>query len=303
MKRSDPHSYPQIAVVIVTFNNFPIISSCLAALKSALRNISSQVIVVDNLSTDGTRQSLRKAQSVLGENVPFDLILNPENKGFTRAINQGLQKVKADFVLLLNPDVLLQDETLPVLFACFEQNRTGVVAPQMRYLQGEVQASCRRFPRLRDVFYTAVGLSRLFPANAEFNRWKMGDFDHRSSRVVDQPQGAFLLFPTAVLHKVGLWDESFWLFFSDVDWCRRVITSGMQIYFCADTFVLHKKGDSIYRNRLYAVISSHRSFVHYFDKTVTTSIERFGTRIVHLFLLTVCWWRLLLISIAVDRKR
>ena len=129
-------------------------------------------------------------------------------------------------MLFLNPDTILPPNCLTALLpALYADPGTGVVAPQLRFppaSSGFIQPSCRRFPTYWDLFCAFTGLTMLFPRSRFFNGWKMGDFDHRSPREVDQPQGACLLARPEVATQLGAWDERFPLFFSDVDWCRRV---------------------------------------------------------------------------------
>ncbi len=251
--------------VVVTYQSEDDISACLSSLHAAARGLSLRVLVVDNASTDAT---LEKLQTTVREGeIACRLIKNRCNVGFTRAVNQAAAFVKAEYVLFLNPDVVLEHDTLKKLFAVLQQRPAiGVIAPQLRNPDGSVQPSCRRLPRRRDVLYAALGLSTLFPRSAEFNGWKMGDFDHRRERVVAQPQGAFLLCRTRVLEDVGLWDEGFPMFFSDVDWCARVAAKGYAILFAPEARAVHGKGNSVNRRRPEMIITSHRSFIRYFWK-------------------------------------
>ena len=115
----------------------------------------------------------------------------------------------------------------------------------------------------------------------------MADFDHKSSRYVDQPQGAFLLAKSHVLNDVGLFDERFPMFFSDVDWCYRVKQHGWLIRFCSGTSVLHKKGASIYQRRAEMIVTSHRSFVDYFRKYDKNKWNQFTTFLIYILLLVI----------------
>ena len=145
----------------------------------------------------------------------------------------------------------------------------GIVAPQFLNADGSIQPSCRRFPRHRDIVFHALGLNYLFPYSKLYNYWKMGDFDHQSQRFVDQPQGAFLLTHRRAFEDVGLLDENFPMFFSDVDWCRRFINKGWKITFTPEVKIIHHKGSSVYnnRNRISLIWSSHISFYLYFQIT------------------------------------
>jgi len=291
-------SGPQLSVVIVTYNSYQDIRSCLQSLASAARHIHIQLIVIDNASEDGTVRHLETVRKQLTEQFcDVKLIFNTANVGFTRAVNQGLGLCKGQYILILNPDVVLTSETLPTLFSCLQRHEEiGVVAPQLRNPDGTIQPSCRRFPKQRDVLLTILGFAALFPHSKLFNRWQMGDFDHRSSQKVDQPQGAFLLARNRVVQSVGLLDERFQMFFSDVDWCRRVKRAGWEIYFCADTFAFHKKGHSVYRQRPRMIISSHRSFVQYFMKYEKNLSEKMVNRLIHLLLLVITLPRILFSS-------
>ncbi len=283
-----------LSVVIVTFNNHDLILDCLFSLSRALESYTSQAILIDNFSTDGTRTLLKKAVS--GKHLSFQavqLIFNSENIGYTRAVNQGLHLCKGSFVLMLNPDILFPENPFPALFQCF-QNGVGVVAPQLLFPNGNIQPSCRRLPKKRDVLYEALGLSRLFP---RFNSWRMPDFDFCSSLDVPQPQGAFLLAKKNVVHQVGVLDERFPMFFSDVDWCRRVLEQGFRIRFCANASVIHHKGASVYQKRARMIVSSHRSFKDYFGKYDASKTERTATVLIFLLLLVATPPRLLALQL------
>lgn len=282
----------QISVVIVTYNSHRDLVTALPALRAAMQDVRYRICLVDNASTDGTQEFLQRQQQSLPELL---LILNDLNRGYTAAVNQGLRRVgNADFVLLLNPDVIIPPTTMPILLQELQQDgRIGLIAPQMRYPNGRIQPSCRRFPRQRDVFlelFPDQWLRTICPRLAD---WKMTDFDHRSSRWVDQPPGAFFLIRNQALQQVGLLDERFFMFFSDVDYCQRLVRLGWKIRFCADTFVYHQGGSSVNRNKAKMIVTSHRSFVDYFLKYQPGGVQKFGIVVVTVWLLILLLPRLL----------
>jgi len=283
-----------ITVIIVTFNNIDFIAKCLSSLSHALHGYSAQLVIIDNNSTDGTVNYLN-SNDLAGkfDFTQLNIILNKKNTGFTYAVNQGLQKSSGDFLLILNPDVIVQPDTLAVLLKLFKDDKIGVAAPQLRYPNGKIQPSCRRFPRKWDVLYEISGLTQLFRKSPVINSWKMADFTHLESRFVEQPQGAFLLTQKKVLQKVGLFDCSFPMFFSDVDWCYRVFLNNWSIFFCAETFVYHYKGASVHRKHPEMIVSSHRSFVNFFRKYDRNFFDKLFTSLIHLLLLVVTLPRLL----------
>lgn len=252
-----------ISVVIVTYQNENEITACLESLLNELKNYTYQIIVIDNNSQDQTKQCLADFKKI----GTIQIIFNEKNLGFTKAINQGLRESNGNFILTLNPDTVLQSECLGVLLNTLNENtNVGVVAPQLRNSDGSIQRSCRRFPKRRDVLFHLSGLSYLFRNSRLFNGWKMGDFDHLAKRSVDQPQGAFLLFRREVLRETGLWDERFPMFFSDVDWSKRVKKCGYEILFEPAATVVHRQGVSVFKSRATMIWSSHLSFYRYFKK-------------------------------------
>ncbi|MDZ7271679.1 MAG: glycosyltransferase family 2 protein [candidate division KSB1 bacterium] len=277
-----------ISVVVVTYNSERHIRACLSSLLAALERLQAEVVVIDNASSDGTCAVVEEIAA--DASTPVRLVRNAENAGFTKAANQGLVSSIGQYVLLLNPDVVVRSNTIRSLVDYLEQNPgVGMVAPQLRFPEGRIQPSCRRFPRRLDVLFELVGLSRLFPRSKVFNRWKMGDFDHLTPREVDQPQGAFLLARREAVRSVGPLDERFVLFFSDVDWCRRFWEKGWPVVFRPEVYAIHHKGASVYAHRVSALVASHRDFVAYFRKYPSRlPLVDLGTRLV---LLVALWPR------------
>lgn len=254
----------ELSTIIVTYNNENEIQRCLQSLHKAVSHIHTQLIIIDNNSTDETCREIDKS---LKNFQHYSYIVNEKNLGFTKASNQALKQSTGEHILLLNPDTDLPEKIFSHLFKYFKNDRSlGVVSPQFLNSDGTIQSSCRRFPRHRDILYNILFLNKLFPGSKEFNYWKMGDFDHKSLKFVEQPQGAFLLTHREVLDKVGLLDESFPMFFSDVDWCWRIIEQKWKILFIPEVQIIHHKGRSVSQNKIPLVWSSHISFSIYFKK-------------------------------------
>ncbi|MCL4707945.1 glycosyltransferase family 2 protein [bacterium] len=277
-----------LAIIIVTYQSAAHIGACLASLPQAEARRSLSIYLIDNASTDRTMEIVAQAvRHFPAHRVHTTFVNNHTNRGFTAALNQGLAAAPGGApVLFLNPDTIFPPASLSQLLEqLYAHDDTGVIAPQLHFLltrltvdarpanavapsisDETIQPSCRRFPQYADLFFEFTGLSRLFPRSGVCNRWKMGDFDHRSSRAVDQPQGACLLARPEVVKQVGSWDEQFPLFFSDVDWCRRVWQAGWNIRFSSEVKIYHALGASIKQARPAAIWSSHFSFWRYFWK-------------------------------------
>ncbi len=289
-----------LSIVIVTFNSNRWIKACLAGLAASVSGLKSQLFIIDNASTDGTAVFLRENNWSQSGFADVKVIFNTVNTGFTRAVNQGLRLSGGASVLLLNPDVVPVENTLPLLLQELYKNKVGVVAPQLRYPDGRVQPSCRRFPKKRDIIFELFCSGPLKFPSIDRLSWKMPDFDHSSSRDVDQPQGAFLLFPREVLQRVGYMDEIFPMFFSDVDWCKRVHGQGWRIRFCADAHAFHAKGDSITPKKLEMLVSSHRSFYRYFLK-YDSGVQKVAAHFIGFILLLMLVPRFVAVKLNVQR--
>lgn len=259
---------PDLSIIIVTFNNSKEITRCLRSVSAACNGIVTEVIIIDNDSQDNTVAIIEdNMASVDRERFRIRLTANPHNRGFAKACNQGLKTCRGNYILLLNPDTEVLPATISRLIKFLQEHpEAGVVAPQLVFVDGRIQPSCRRFPTHRDLYFGIFGLSRLFSKSHIFNRWKMGDFDHESLAEVDQPQGACIMTNRRVLEDVGLLDEQFDMFFNDVDWCRRCKQRGWKIFFYPKAKVMHYKGASVYRKRPEMILSSHRAFYFYLRK-------------------------------------
>lgn len=267
---------PVISAVIVSYNSAGDLRGCLASLCQHLKPRPSEILLVDNASVDGSAavaEEFRPTCAAAG--IDLRIRRNPLNVGFTRAVNQGVAMSSGKFILLLNPDTRIRAGALSAM-AQFLGNHpdAGAVAPQLLFPDGRIQPSCRRFPRYRYLLSEVLGLNRLFPRSRVFNAWKMGDFDHRSLREVDQPQGACLMLPRHVLNQIGPLDERFFLFFSDVDLCQRVWQAGWKIYFFPSAQIVHRKGSTVYRDRPRLIWQSHRDFIRYFWKWYRSPLQR-----------------------------
>ncbi len=259
----------QLSAIVVTYNNRPELEETLQALIENVSVRPLEIILIDNASTDGTKEIIHTfAREHSARDVKILFRLNKKNRGFTHAVNQGLRHTTGGAILFLNPDVVLQPNAVEQMINFVSvQPDVGIVAPQLLHPDGRIQLSCRHFPRYRDLFFEITGLSYFFPKSKFFNYWKMGYFSHNRTRRVDQPQGACLLTTRDVVDTIGPWDERFFLFFSDVDWCRRVKRRRKKIYFYPDAKAVHLKGSSVYRHRIKSLFYSHRDFIEYFWKT------------------------------------
>lgn len=260
-----------LTVVIVSWNTRELLRACLSSLQAELARLEletgeekgqvAEVYLVDNASADGSAQMARE------EHPWVHLIANEDNRGFAKANNQAFALAKGRYVLLLNPDTEVKPGALKVLIDFLKDHpKAAIVAPQLLNSDGSVQRSCREFPTFKGMLYELIGLSRLFPNNAEFRRYKMLDFDHDVERTVDQPEGACLLVRREIFETIGTLDEGFFMLFEEVDWCFRIVKAGWEIWFTPRAQVVHHYGQSIKQVKVPMIISSHKGLYRFWHK-------------------------------------
>jgi len=257
----------QISVLIVTYNSGETIRECVESIIPELSLISGEVIIVDNKSTDDTREIIESLASQYSQLVVEH---NRVNTGFAVGNNQALHLASGEQILILNPDTVLKPGVIAGLMKELAGNdQIGMIAPQLQFPDGRIQKTCRRFPRHRDVIYNLLGLAYSFPQSAHFNGWKMGDFDHKKRSLVDQPAGAALLIKGELIRKLDGFDPNFPMFFNDVDLCKRVRNAGYEIWFMPEYSIIHLGGVSVKQVKIKMTLSSHVSFFRYFEKHFT----------------------------------
>jgi GT2 family glycosyltransferase len=237
------------------------IDDCLGSIRIGSEGIASEIIVVDNGSTDGTTELIRNKYPEVA------LISNTDNLGFARAVNQGLKTARGEYLLLLNQDTrIVGNAIIKLMERLIKDERIGVIGPKFIGFDGTLQKSGRAFPRYRDLLYEFTGLSYLFPRSTIFGRWKMGWFDHLTEREIDQPMGAALMFRKKLIDEMGPFDERLRIFFNDVDFCRRAKDRGYKNLYYPDAVIAHFLGGSTRKAKPQMILESHRAMFLYFKK-------------------------------------
>lgn len=253
-----------LSIIIVTWNAEDEIEACINSIIKYNNDIPVEIIVVDNDSKDRTRNIL-KNYAVQTDFIR--VILNEDNKGFTLANNQGIKIANGEFILLLNPDTKVTENSLIKLI---EQLATlgymGAIAPQLLNEDFTIQQSVRTFPTYWDMFCELTLLSKIFPMSRIFARWKMNYFNHNEIDEVEQPMAAALMVKKNVMDKVNGFDERYKMFFNDVDLCKSIVDAGYKIYFYPDSKIFHLKGASIYKDRKNMLRIWNDDCITYFKK-------------------------------------
>jgi GT2 family glycosyltransferase len=252
---------PELSAIIISFNGMRFLPDCLRTLKEDLSAIPHEIIVVDNGSGDGSSEFVR-------EQFPgVRLIENGRNLGFAAAVNIGLRAARGEFIYILNQDLRFRKGGTEILLRRLKADSTiGMIGPKFVGFDGILQPSARAFPTFRHVFYDALFLSKILPQSREFGSWRMGWFDHETELPVDQPMGSAMLLPRGVVERVGEFDESYPIFFNDVDYCWRMKQSGYKLLYFPDAVVEHFVGGSTRTMPVRMKWESHRSMYRYLSR-------------------------------------
>lgn len=242
-----------ISVVIVSWNARRHLIECLSSLWPELTGLRSEVIVVDNASTDGS------SAAVLEQFPDVKLIQNYENLGFARANNIGIARSYGRYILLVNSDVLLLEGCIRKMFSYMERNPdAGVLGPRILNPDHTLQLSCTRFPTLRGALLSAVGLETAFRS--------LRYFPHKGIEEVDVISGCFMMVRRRALDRVGPLDEAFFIYAEDKDWCKRFRDGGWKAVYFPHASAIHHGGASSKNMPVSFYIEMQKANLQYWEK-------------------------------------
>ncbi|MBI4929690.1 MAG: glycosyltransferase [Bacteroidetes bacterium] len=230
----------KLSVIIVNYNVEHFLEQCLHSVEKAVKNIPTEIFVVDNSSVDGSIEMVKKKFPEV------KIIANEKNLGFSRANNQAIKEAKGEYVLLLNPDTVVQEDTFEKTIKFMDEKKDGGALGVMM-LDGKgnfLPESKRGLPTPSVAFYKVFGLSFLFPKSRTFGKYHLGYLDKNKTHEVDVLAGAFILIRKSVLDKIGLLDETFFMYGEDIDLSYRITLAGYKNYYFSETRIIHYKGES-----------------------------------------------------------
>ena len=282
-----------VSVVIVTYNVREFLEQALESVAHASGGLSVETFVVDNDSADGTAAAVR-------ERFPgVRLIANEANVGFATANNQAIRQARGRYVLVLNPDTLVQEDTLRELVAFMDAHPdAGAVGPRILNPDGTFAPESRRsFPTPAVAFYRISGLGRLFPHSPRFGRYNLSHLPADAACEVDALSGSCMMVrrdavigdeewemetggdgatrdstsrqpPVASRRAAGLLDEDFFMYGEDLDWCYRIQQAGWKIHYTPRTQIIHYKGESTKKGDLRYVLLFYGAMLRFVEKHV-----------------------------------
>jgi len=244
-----------LSIIIVNYNVRDLLLAAIASLGDALEGIESEIIVVDNASTDG-------AVEVLQRDYPEIITIPlPRNLGFGAANNVGIERARGGFILLLNPDTIVQDDTIRTMLDFMAEHPEATFAGCKIILpDGSLDpVSKRGFPSPWSSFCRVFGLSRLFPRSRFFGGYNLTWLDPDTTSEIDALAGCFMFCRADALKALGGFDTDFFMYGEDLDLCYRAKKAGGRVYYHPATSILHRKGESTRRSSMDALHEFYRA--------------------------------------------
>jgi hypothetical protein len=300
----DEASTPDLSIIIVSWNVRDLLRICLRSIRQSVKTLERwnvETLVVDNASTDGS------AAMVAAEFAEVRLTTNTENLGFTRGNNQGLAVARGRCVFFLNPDTEVVGDALETMLAHLDADpEVGALGPQLRYGDGSLQSSRRRFPTFAMALFESTPLAWHWPANPWARRYRMEDGEtfevSETSKVfregttrqamaepVDWLVGAALMTRRAVVDQVGGFDEGYFMYSEELDLCRRIKEAGWRIVYLPAAQIIHHEGKSSEQVVAARHIRFQTSKVRYFRK-FHGPFQAEALRVFILASFAVEWW-------------
>ncbi len=267
----------KLSVVIVNYNVKHFIEQCLFSVLKASENIACEIFVVDNNSVDGS-------VTIIKDKFPqVNLIVNKANTGFSVANNQAIRLAKGEYVLLLNPDTVVQEDTFTKVITFMDTHAdAGGLGVKMLDGQGNFAPESKRgLPTPFVAFYKMVGLSRFFPNSSKFGKYHLSYLPQDQINEVDVLSGAFMLMRKSVLDKIGLLDETFFMYGEDIDLSYRIQKAGYKNYYFPETQIIHYKGESTKRSSLNYVIIFYKAMAIFSRKHFSGSNAFWFNALIH----------------------
>jgi len=272
-----------ISIVIVNYNVRDLVDNCIASVYKANSNkYKIEIFFVDNNSIDGSVTHIRnKYPDVI-------IISNEKNIGFSMANNLAIKKASGKYILILNPDTILEEGTFEKMISFCEANKNaGAVTSKLILANGKLDSACRRsFPTPAVAIPRMLGMSKLFPHSKVFGKYNLTYLDENKTYEVDAICGAFMFIPRTVIDEAGMFDEDYFMYGEDLDLCFRIKKSGYKIFYYPEVTTIHFKGESTRKTNLSYVNNFYGSMIIFVRKNFTGA-----PRILSFILQTGIYWR------------
>ncbi|WP_321492494.1 glycosyltransferase family 2 protein [uncultured Desulfobacter sp.] len=251
-----------LSIVILNYKQMNFIISCLKSITESNffirgRELDFEVIVVDNNSNDDIGKFL------ICQYPEVKFIQNKKNIGMGAGNNIGIKEATGDYIVVMNPDTIVFEDTFKQLYCFMEENKhVGVVGPKQLNTDKTIQNSCYRWPKPLIPIYRRTPIGNIKFARREIDRYLMKDFDHESCQSVDWLLGSFLFMRAAAIERIGAFDERFFMYFEDTDLCQRFWKFNWKVIYYPEAVILHNHNRHSAQTAWYNFFSNKASMIH-----------------------------------------
>ncbi len=251
----------EVSVVVVNWNTQDILRDCLRSIYEQCGEIDLEVIVIDNASTDGSVEMVKK------DFPQVTLIENPQNRGFAAANNQGIAVAQGRYVMLLNSDTVILDKAVEKTISFADAHpKAAVMGCRVFNPDRTLQPTCFMFPSILNMLLSSTYLYKLFPKSKFFGREQMTWWDRNDIKEVDVVTGCFMLIRQKAIQQVGTMDEQFFMYGEETDWCYRFKEAGWKILFTPCAEIIHLGGQSAQKRATTMVVQLRKSILQFMKK-------------------------------------
>ncbi|EKD49807.1 MAG: glycosyl transferase family 2 [uncultured bacterium] len=216
-----------LSIVVVHYKSPKLLTQCIKSILEKYPELKGNFVIVDNSPNLKISKQIKKT-------FPKErYIPSKVNVGFAKGVNWGINNTTTEYVMILNPDIVMQDLAIEKMLNYMEKHKdVALIAPKLIYGDGTVQESCYRFHNsILTVAYRRTFLGKMSFAKKELKKFTMADYDHKKTKEVDWVLGACMMVRKKAIEEVGLMDERFFLYLEDVDWCRRFWENGWKVIY------------------------------------------------------------------------
>jgi len=258
----------QLSIITVSWNVRELTSRLLDSIFQFTEELAYEVIVVDNNSKDDTVKFLQENYAAWIESKKLIVIANNFNAGFSKANNQGLKIAKGEYVLFMNPDMELLENSFSKLFDFMEQTpNAGICACRLLYGDKTIQPNVKNDPSLCGQILILLKLHHFFKWLPCLKKYLAKGFDYSQKQYVEQVMGAFIFTRKEIMNKINGWNENYWLWWEDLELCKTVREQGHEIVYLPITEIIHFEGKSFAQTRgLVKQKRFNRGMLTYFKK-------------------------------------
>jgi len=226
------------SIIILTYNSDDFIEDCLNSLnKNWPKDTKKEILVIDNCSQDKTIEKIKKYDEVKKYYLK-------KNGGFAKGINFGIKKSGNPKIIIINPDVKILPDTIKNLLKCERENRDKIIGIKSKKRREGIHNTFVKFPSISTIIFDYTNLRKLVPGDIFHKRHYYLDKKQVKNKDVDAVSGCFMLIPRKIFQKVGLFDEAFFMYLEDIDFCLRANKRGFKSFFCNEAKIIHHGGGS-----------------------------------------------------------